>query len=475
MLKESRGQVVVRMDAPGNKLARLLGQPTLTRMLHHPKQVSIDQIVDERAVLIVQGSMGEIGEENTVIVLKLLLRMIHTVLQRQQQKPPHERVRLCLYPDEVHYLWSPVLETMLSTGRAARLEPTMAWQHSGQIEEQRMAKGVLADLQTVINFRCGDSEEAEMIARRAMVAYTTRLSGEQRDRDTARYTPDLMLKLDHHFGLMQAVVDGEKVKPAIIRTQPMRKDTARIEHHLRRQRERGFFYPEEMPDPLPNTKTTSDDGAVPATTSTPQPGRKTVAEPLTGTYKERTGATEPSTRQNTPQAEGTSDCDTVTQRALPAPRASVPAAEPSSPSQPQPLSAPASPARRPPAPVRRQLQARGAQDGEPQPLALSASYMELGARRRAPDRLGPSAGARAAARSAAKMEARRGTRAHDAPSLRPADDHTNRTSDLARSHRAHGATPHGGTAQARAREPPPHGDKHQAPVHLHAHRGRLQA
>ncbi len=351
MLKESRSQVVVRMDAPGNKLARLLGQPTLTRMLHHPKQVSIDQIVDERAVLIVQGSMGTLGEENTVIMLKLLLRMVHTVLQRQQQKPSHERVRLCLYLDEVHYLWSTVLETMLSTGRAARLEPTLAWQHSGQIEEQRMAKGVLADLQTVINGRCGDSEEAEMITRRAMVAYTTRLSGEQRDRDNARYTPDLMLKLDHHYMLMQAIVGGQKDKPAIIRTQSMRKDIARIEHHLRRQHERGYFYPEEMPDPLPNTKTTSDDGAVPAATSTPEPDREKIAP----------------------------DCDTVTQRALPAPSTSAPPAESTSPSQPPqpPPRAPVSPARRPPAPARHQPQTRGAQDSEPQPPALPGSYTEL--------------------------------------------------------------------------------------------------
>jgi Replication-relaxation len=265
LLKDSKGQVVVRMDAPGNKLARLLGQPTLARMLHHPVQVTIDQIVEERAVLIVQGSMGEIGEENAVIMLRFLLRMIHTALQRQQQKPAHLRPRLCMYVDEVHYLWGGVLEVMLSTGRSAGLEATLAWQHSGQIEEERMAKGVLADLQTAINFRCGDAEEAEMVIRRAMMAYLTRFSGDQADRDNARFTPDAQLKLSQHYALMQPIVDGEKDKPAIICMRPMRKDIERMEHHLAEQRARGCFYPESMPDPLPNTRAASerDDGAIP--------------------------------------------------------------------------------------------------------------------------------------------------------------------------------------------------------------------
>ena len=317
------------------------------------------------------------------------------------QKPPEERVRLCLNLDEVHYLWSIVLETMLSTGRAARLEPTLAWQHSGQIEEQRMAKGVLADLQTVINFRCGDSEEAEMITRRAMVAYTTRLSGEQRDRDNARYTPDLMLKLDHHYGLMQAVVNGQKDKPAIIRTQPMRKDIQRIEHHLRRQRERGFFYPEEMPDPLPNTKTTNDDGTVPATTASPREREKIAGDrenagraPATPARRERAdsgsaarapegtrgGDHEPVAARETEPATGSyevTNADTVAEPEFPAPNRSA-AAEPNGTSQLRPPpNAPASPSHRPPAPTRHQPQAHNAQGGDPQPPALPASYTEL--------------------------------------------------------------------------------------------------
>jgi Replication-relaxation/TraM recognition site of TraD and TraG len=268
LLKESRSQVAIRMDAPGNKIARLLNQPTITRMLHHPVQVSIDQIIDERAVLIVQGSMGEVGEEQAVIVLLMLLRELHTALQRQQLKPPDQRIPLFWHLDEAHFVWCRLLEVILSTDRSAGLHAALAWQHAGQIEEQRMAKGILADLQTAINFRCGDPEEAEEISAQAMTAYLTRFSGEQTDRDTARITPDLPLRLPHHFALFQPAVGGEKDKPAIIHFDPIRTDIERIEHHRAAQRARGCFYPEDMPDPLPNTRAQADrdDGVLAPTT-----------------------------------------------------------------------------------------------------------------------------------------------------------------------------------------------------------------
>jgi Replication-relaxation/TraM recognition site of TraD and TraG len=267
LLKESRSQVAIRMDAPGNKIARLLNQPTITRMLHHPVQVSIDEIIDERAVLIVQCSMGEVGEEQAVIVLLMLLRELHTALQRQQLKPSDQRIPLFWHLDEAHFVWCRLLEVILSTDRSAGLHAALAWQHAGQIEEQRMAKGILADLQTAINFRCGDPEEAEEISAQAMTAYLTRFSGEQTDRDTARITPDLPLRLTHHFALFQPVVGGEKDKPAIIHFDPMRTDIERMEHHRAAQRARGCFYPEDMPDPLPNARAQADrdDGVVAAT------------------------------------------------------------------------------------------------------------------------------------------------------------------------------------------------------------------
>jgi hypothetical protein len=57
--------MAIRLDAPMNKLDRLLNVPSINRAIHHPKQVSLDQIVADRGVLIVQGSMGQVGEGTT--------------------------------------------------------------------------------------------------------------------------------------------------------------------------------------------------------------------------------------------------------------------------------------------------------------------------------------------------------------------------------------------------------------------------
>jgi hypothetical protein len=281
LLTDSRSQVAIRMDAPGNKLQRLLNQPTIARMLHHPVQVSIDDIIAERAVLIVQCSMGEIGEEQAVIVLLMLLRELHTALQRQQLKPADERVSIYWHLDEAHFVWSRLLEVILSTGRSALLHAALAWQHEGQIEERRLAKGILADLQTSISFRCGDPEEAEAITAQAMTAYVSRWSGEQSDRDAARVTPDSPLRLTHHYALMHPIVDGDKDKPAIIHFDPIRTDADAIAYHHAAQRARGCFYPEDMPDPFPTRGPHQhDDGAIPATSSNSSADEMTRALPL---------------------------------------------------------------------------------------------------------------------------------------------------------------------------------------------------
>lgn len=281
LLKDSRSQVAIRMDAPANKVQRLLNQPTITRMLHHPVQVSIDEIIAERAVLIIQCSMGEVGEEQAVIVLLMLLRELHTALQRQQLKPENERVSIYWHLDEAHYVWVRLLEVILSTGRSALLHAALAWQHAGQIEERRLAKGILADLQTSISFRCGDPEEAEAISAQAMTAYVSRWSGEQADRDAARVTPDTPLQLTHHYALMHPIVDGDKDKPAIIHFDPIRMDTDAIAYHHAAQRARGCFYPEDMPDPLPaRGPHERDDGAISATSANGSAAEGTIALPL---------------------------------------------------------------------------------------------------------------------------------------------------------------------------------------------------
>jgi hypothetical protein len=86
-LKDARSQTTVKLDAPRNKVEALLGVPSVNRMLHHPFQRSLHDIIAERDVLVVRGASGSIGEGNAIKVLTWLLRCLDAALSDQQQKP----------------------------------------------------------------------------------------------------------------------------------------------------------------------------------------------------------------------------------------------------------------------------------------------------------------------------------------------------------------------------------------------------
>jgi hypothetical protein len=189
--------------------------------------------------------------------------MVHGVVQRQQTKPREERPRICLYLDEAHYFMTRVLESMLSTGRDAGLEVTAAWQHSGQIEDRRVVKGLSALIQTRISFKTNDVEEAREIAQRAAAAYAGNFKGTQEDRDNTRITPDILLNLEHHYGLLEPTVAGDRVKFSFDLTRVPGYDPGLAQTHLEKQIERGGYYAEDLPDISfsETTRPTATDGA----------------------------------------------------------------------------------------------------------------------------------------------------------------------------------------------------------------------
>ena len=127
-LKDARSQTTVKLDAPRNKIQALLGVPSVNRMLRHPFQRSLHEIIADRDVLVVSGASGSFGEGNAIKVLTWLLRCLDAALSDQQQKPEAERVRVALKVDEAHLLLSPTFARMLAMHRSAGLEAMCAWQ-----------------------------------------------------------------------------------------------------------------------------------------------------------------------------------------------------------------------------------------------------------------------------------------------------------------------------------------------------------
>jgi hypothetical protein len=247
-LKDARSQTTVKLDAPRNKIEALLGVPSVNRMLHHPFQRSLHDIIAERDVLVVRGASGSIGEGNAIKVLTWLLRCLDAALSDQQQKPEADRVRVALKVDEAHLLLSPTFARMLAVHRSAGLEAMCAWQQLSQIKDLAVREATTNLLQNRIVFRMNNPEDARAEIGVMMSAYADVLHGTREARELTRFQPDMLVNLDVFYALCSWVAGGRRADAFVGRTIRPREDPELIAHHERAQRERGAFVVERLPN-----------------------------------------------------------------------------------------------------------------------------------------------------------------------------------------------------------------------------------
>ncbi len=249
---DSRTHMAGQLAAPLNKINRLLTSPSVDIALRHPFALDIAEVIRNREVLIVNGALGEVGEQNAVVVLQFLLQLVHQAMKQQQRLPPEERVRVCLKIDEAHLVLTPSFATMLALHRAAGpLEVTAAWQYSEQVADRTIRSGLKSLLRSRSMFAMGEVADAREQAEVAMEVYSDLIRGEQDDRERARFGPDDIVRLPIFEAINSWVADGARQTAFYARTLPLREANVELrEHHLARQREAGAFWPAVLADPL---------------------------------------------------------------------------------------------------------------------------------------------------------------------------------------------------------------------------------
>ncbi|MGH2948817.1 MAG: replication-relaxation family protein [Solirubrobacteraceae bacterium] len=247
-LRDARSQTTVKLDAPRNKIEALLGVPSVNRMLHHPFQRSLHEIIAERDVLVVRGASGSIGEGNAIKVLTWLLRCLDAALSDQQQKAERDRVRVALKVDEAHLLLSPTFARMLAVHRSAGLEAMCAWQQLSQIKDLAVREATTNLLQNRIVFRMNNPEDARAEIGVMMSAYADLLQGSRESRALTRFQPDMLVNLDVFYALCSWVAGGRRADAFVGRTIRPREDPELIAQHECAQRERGAFVVERLPN-----------------------------------------------------------------------------------------------------------------------------------------------------------------------------------------------------------------------------------
>ncbi|HEX5224827.1 MAG TPA: replication-relaxation family protein [Solirubrobacteraceae bacterium] len=239
-LADARSATTAKLDAPVNKLARLLNSPSIKRvLLNDSLEVRLDDVIARGEVLIVKGALGAMGAGNTSVVMQLLVGMLDAALARQQDLvPARERVAVALKIDEAPLVLNRGFAETMALKRSAGLETVACWQSDAQWTEREVRDQLDALFAHRVYFATASTRDARAAAPLTMPEFSdtvrpgiTRLSALSR--------PDARLHLPKHHAIVSLATSVGRQQAFVASTIPLRVDPARLALHARHQRERG--------------------------------------------------------------------------------------------------------------------------------------------------------------------------------------------------------------------------------------------
>ncbi len=173
-LADSRSTTTAKLDAPVNKLARLLNSPSIKRvLLNETLAVDFDRVVADREVLVVKGALGSMGAGNTSVLMQLLVGMLDAALARQQDSVPAERrVAVALKVDEAPLVLNRGFAETLALKRSAGLETVACWQTDAQWTDREVREQLDALFAHRVYFATASARDARAAASLMMAEYS---------------------------------------------------------------------------------------------------------------------------------------------------------------------------------------------------------------------------------------------------------------------------------------------------------------
>ncbi len=239
-LADARSATTAKLDAPVNKLARLLNSPSIKRvLLNDSLRVDFDRVIGGGEVLVVKGALGSMGAGNTSVLMQLLVGMLDAALARQQDLvPAAERIAVALKVDEAPLVLNRGFAETIALKRSAGLETVACWQTDAQWTDREVRAQLDALFAHRVCFATASAEDARASARLAMAEFSdTVRPGVERLSTLGR--PDVRLRLPRHHAVVSWVTPAGRAPAFIAETLPMRVDRARIAELAAEQAGRG--------------------------------------------------------------------------------------------------------------------------------------------------------------------------------------------------------------------------------------------
>ena len=239
-LADARSTTTAKLDAPVNKLARLLNSPSIKRvLLNDSLRLDFDRLIAEEGVLVVRGALGAMGAGNTSVLMQLLLGMLDASLARQQDLvPAHRRVAVALKIDEAPLVLNRGFAETMALKRSAGLETVACWQTDAQWVDREVRDQLDALFAHRVYFATASARDARSAVALTMAEFSDTVRpgvGEL----SALGHPDVRLHLPKHHAIVSWSTPAGRQPPFIAQTVPLHLDGERVALHAARQLERG--------------------------------------------------------------------------------------------------------------------------------------------------------------------------------------------------------------------------------------------
>ncbi|MEL5850151.1 MAG: hypothetical protein U7M05_12450, partial [Candidatus Igneacidithiobacillus chanchocoensis] len=203
---------------PLNKLGALLFSPAMRSALAPAKTLDLDRLIEDKCVLIVSLSGGDIGDENAAILGVILLSSIWQSLRRAGFSNP---AITSIVLDEAHRFVCPSFAKLLAEGRSFGAQSTVAFQFWAQIRNEEVQGSLRELLQNLFIFRTSQMQEALQTSQLLARVYGNLLSPSDEAQDALNIGPDDLVNLPNYRAVVRLVDNGNPQPPFLGTTIPL--------------------------------------------------------------------------------------------------------------------------------------------------------------------------------------------------------------------------------------------------------------
>jgi hypothetical protein len=246
-LADARGTTTSKLDAPVNKLARLLNSPSIKRvLLNDSLTIDFDQVIENGEVLVVKGALGAMGAGNTSVLMQLLVGMLDAALARSQDAvAARARRTVALKVDEAPLVLNRGFAETMALKRSAGLETVACWQSDSQWTESDVRAQLDALFAHRVYFATASTSDARDAASLMMANYSDIVRPDIRSL-SALGRPDVRLHLPRHTAIVSWVTPEGRQAPFVAKTLPLIVSEERLSAHAAKQAARGGRYLDDL-------------------------------------------------------------------------------------------------------------------------------------------------------------------------------------------------------------------------------------